>query len=124
AGQPVESGEALLTRILTARREAWEQVELARLQAKGITPKDDVWKKMYKEPLPPDTSNLPELPEGWLWTTLGALTMWGPQNGLYLHKDKYGRGASIVRIDDYQPGWSRAVSELQKVDADIESREK
>src|SRR5690606_19347072 len=31
AGQPIESGEALLTRILTARREAWEQAELAKM---------------------------------------------------------------------------------------------
>lgn len=72
-GEPVETGEALLARILTARREAWEQAELAKMQAKGITPKDDEWKKKYKEPTPPDTSELSELPEEWVWTSLGQL---------------------------------------------------
>ncbi len=27
--------------------------------------------KKYKDPPPPDTSQLPELPEGWCWTTIG-----------------------------------------------------
>ena len=35
--------------------------------AHGYAPKDDSWKKKYKEPAPPDTSNLPELPKGWTW---------------------------------------------------------
>lgn len=69
-GQPVESGEALLHSILAARRAAWEQSELAKMQAKGIKPKDDAWKKKYKEPAPADTVGLPDLPEGWAWVTL------------------------------------------------------
>lgn len=72
-GEPVESGEALLTRILTARREAWEQAELAKMKAKGVKPANDNWKKKYKEPAPSDTSDLPELPEDWVWTSLGQL---------------------------------------------------
>jgi len=39
------------------------------MKAKGIKPKDDSWKKKYKEPAGPDTANLPELPEGWVWAT-------------------------------------------------------
>ncbi|TWI06078.1 type I restriction enzyme S subunit [Luteimonas cucumeris] len=73
AGKPIESGEALLARILTARRQAWEQAELAKMQAKGITPKDDAWKKKYKEPAPPGTIDLSELPEGWVWTSVEQL---------------------------------------------------
>lgn len=73
AGHPVESGEALLTRILTARRKAWERAELAKMKVKGITPKNDAWKKKYKEPAPPDTTELSELPERWVWTSLGQL---------------------------------------------------
>ena len=38
--------------------------------AKGKPPKDDRWKAKYKEPQPPDTSDLPELPEGWCWATV------------------------------------------------------
>ena len=37
--------------------------------AKGKPPKDDRWKAKYKEPQPPDTSELPDLPEGWCWAT-------------------------------------------------------
>jgi type I restriction enzyme S subunit len=33
-------------------------------------PKNDKWKAKYKEPEPPDASDLPELPEGWRWTTV------------------------------------------------------
>lgn len=36
-------------------------------------PKSDKWKAKYEEPEPPDTEGLPELPEGWVWTTLGQL---------------------------------------------------
>jgi type I restriction enzyme S subunit len=66
----LESGEALLARILTARREAWEKAELAKMKAKGITPANDKWKQKYQEPSPPDTTDLPELPDGWSWASV------------------------------------------------------
>jgi len=64
-----ETGAGLLKRILKARREAWEVAELTKLKAKGKTPKDDSWKTKYKEPEPPNTEELPELPDGWVWAT-------------------------------------------------------
>ena len=70
AGEPMESGEALLARILNARRAAWEAAELKKLKAKGKTPNDDRWKQKYQEPTRPDTSDLPELPEGWVWASM------------------------------------------------------
>jgi type I restriction enzyme S subunit len=51
----------LLERILKERREKWEAEQLAQMKAKGKTPKDDSWKLKYKEPVAPDTSDLPEL---------------------------------------------------------------
>lgn len=48
-----ETGAQLLERVLVERRARW--------QGRG----------KYKEPAAPDTSNLPELPEGWVWTCLG-----------------------------------------------------
>lgn len=66
----LESGQALLARILKARREAWEQAELEKMKAKGTTPANDKWKQKYEEPSAPDTTNLPELPDGWLWASL------------------------------------------------------
>lgn len=53
---------------------------LPQMKAKGIKPKDDSWKKKYKEPAGPDTANLPELPEGWVWTALGQLA-WSVKDG-------------------------------------------
>lgn len=50
-GRSYETGEQLLQRILETRRSQW----------KG--------KGKYKEPAAPDTTDLPELPEGWLWVS-------------------------------------------------------
>jgi type I restriction enzyme S subunit len=65
-----ETGADLLKRILVARREAWEAAELAKLSAKGKAPKNDDWKKKYVEPAAPDTSNIPKLPDGWVWASI------------------------------------------------------
>lgn len=69
-----EPADVLLRRILSDRRRRWEQAELAKLKAAGKSPKDDVWKAKYEEPKPPDTKELPELPEGWRWATVEQLT--------------------------------------------------
>ena len=63
----LESGEALLTRILKARRAAWEKAELDKMKAKGQKPADDSWRRKYLEPVPPNTTDLPQLPQGWVW---------------------------------------------------------
>lgn len=63
----LEPASELLKRILKERREKWEAEQLAKFKAKGKLPKNDDWKKKYKEPTPPNTSNLPKLPEGWVW---------------------------------------------------------
>jgi len=65
----VEPADQLLKRILAERRAKWEAEELAKIKAKGTKPKDDSWKKKYKEPAGPDSTNLPELPEGWVWVS-------------------------------------------------------
>ena len=58
-GRDYEPGERLLERILEERRARWEAQEKRRGK--------------YKEPSPPDTSSLPELPEGWVWATVAQL---------------------------------------------------
>ncbi len=62
-----EPADVLLERILKERRRRWEEAELAKMEAKGEPPKNDKWKAKYKEPADPDTTNLPDLPEGWCW---------------------------------------------------------
>lgn len=68
-----ESADVLLARILKERRRRWEEVEFAKLKAAGKAPKDEWWKAKYQEPAAPDTSTLPELPEGWDWASLEQL---------------------------------------------------
>lgn len=67
-----EPASELLQRILAERRCRWEEMQLAKFKAKGQElPKN--WKAKYKEPVAPDTTNLPPLPEGWCWCCGDAL---------------------------------------------------
>ena len=59
-GRDYESADRLLGRILSERRALWESQEKRRGK--------------YVEPSPPDTSDLPELPEGWAWATLAQIS--------------------------------------------------
>jgi len=54
-GRSYETGAQLLQRILETRRSQW----------KG--------KGKYKEPAAPDTTDLPELPEAWVWATVETI---------------------------------------------------
>ena len=66
AGRPDESAENLLARILSERRAKWEE---------GQETGDGRRKKKYKEPAPPDTDGLPELPQGWVWANFDQLLL-------------------------------------------------
>jgi len=67
----VEPAHELLKRIRVERRKKWEEGELGKMRAKGKVPADDRWKAKYQEPEPVNSSDLPELPDGWCWATLG-----------------------------------------------------
>jgi type I restriction enzyme S subunit len=66
--QPQEAGAQLLERILKERRARWEAKQLAKFQEQGKAPPKG-WQDKYPEPVKPDTSELPELPEGWVWAS-------------------------------------------------------
>ena len=68
-----ETGEQLLQRILTERRQRWEQQKLAEFKEKNKKPPKD-WQKKYPEPVQPDTGDLPELPEGWVWASVSQIS--------------------------------------------------
>jgi type I restriction enzyme S subunit len=122
-GRDYEPADQLLQRILRERRARWEVDTLAKMIASGKHPKVDRWKEKYKEPVPPDTTNLPNLPEGWCWTSFDQLIVSGPQNGLYKAASAYGSGTPIVRIDDYQNDSYRSVAELKRLRLLSEERE-
>lgn len=69
---PAETGAQLLDRILTERRARWEAKQLAKFKEQGKAPPKD-WQKKYPEPVQPDTTDLPELPDGWVWATLSQV---------------------------------------------------
>jgi type I restriction enzyme S subunit len=72
----IEPASELLKRILVERRKKWEEDYVKKyVAAHGHAPKDDSWKKKYKEPAVPDTSNLPQLPEGWVWCSFDAISI-------------------------------------------------
>jgi len=82
-GRSYETGEQLLQRILESRR----------TQCKG--------KGKYKEPAAPDTTELPELPDGWVWSSLnylgdaiGGLTK-NPKRAKFKRKLPYLRVANV-----------------------------
>jgi type I restriction enzyme S subunit len=65
-----ETGAQVLKRLSAKRRDRWEDAELKRLRAGGKPPKDEKWKKKYKEPAPPRMDGLPHLPTNWKWARL------------------------------------------------------
>ena len=67
-----EPASKLLERILIERRQKWEANQLAKFAAAEKEPPKN-WREKYVEPTPPDTTDLPELPESWCWATLGQL---------------------------------------------------
>jgi len=67
---PSETGAQLLQRILAERRARWEAGQIAKFEQQGKAPPKN-WKGKYVEPAKPDVSDLPMLPEQWVWTSLG-----------------------------------------------------
>ena len=74
--QPLETGAQLLQRILQERRARWEARQLAKFAEQGKTPPKD-WQKKYPEPVQPDASGLPQLPQGWVWATIDQIAQVG-----------------------------------------------
>jgi len=75
----LEPASALLERILEERRARWGAEQLKKMKAKDKVPRDNKWKRKYKEPALPDTMELPELSEGWVWATVDQLGAAGEQ---------------------------------------------
>ena len=68
----VEPADKLLERILAERRKKWEEAELAKMKKAGKKPKDEKWKKKYKEPERADQIDM-EMPDAWVSATVKQL---------------------------------------------------
>ena len=90
-----EPASALLARILKERRLKWEADQLAKFAAAKKEP-PKYWKEKYVEPTPPDTTGLPELPDGWCWARFGQLAQF--QNGRAFPSKEYAtQGEKLLR---------------------------
>lgn len=103
---PSETGAQLLERILIERRVRWEAKKLAKFAEQGKTPPKD-WKNKYLEPVQPDTAGLPELPDGWVWTSLDMLgeIASGVAKGNKIGADVEVREVPYLRVANVQRGF-------------------
>ena len=88
-GREYEPADRLLDRIITERRAQWESQKKRRGK--------------YKEPIPPDTTDLPDPPEGWVWATVGQLSS-RIQYGTSAKAKADSSGPPVLRMGNIQDG--------------------
>jgi type I restriction enzyme S subunit len=119
-GRDYEPASVLLERILAERKQRFIEEEAekerdkeeakARDKGKPWTQKDDAKtlqkgrekaEAKYQEPQAPDTSELPDLPEGWCWATVEQL-VWDSSYGTSQKCDYEAKGPAVLRIPNIQ----------------------
>ena len=88
-GRDYEPADRLLERILAEGHAHWEFQERRRGK--------------YKESFVPDTSDLPELPDGWVWATLGQVS-YRIQYGTSSKAGPDATGIPVLRMSNIQNG--------------------
>ena len=89
-GRDYEPADRLLDRILAERRASWEFQDKRRGQ--------------YKEPAAPDTSDLPGLPEGWVWSRFDQ-TVCSLEGGTAVAATSDPSGRPVLRSSAVRPGF-------------------
>jgi type I restriction enzyme, S subunit len=89
-----ETGNELLQRILSARREGWEAQQLQSFQKGGSEP--TAWRTRYAQPNEPETAGLHELPRSWSWVSPKQLS--SPDR----HSLAIGPFGSDLKVSDYR----------------------
>lgn len=100
--EALETGAQLLARILKQRRANWEAKQLAKFQQQGKTPPKG-WQDKYPEPVKPDTGDLPELPEGWVWASVDQVAE--VFLGKMLDKTKHTSGTKMPYLRNVNIRW-------------------
>ncbi len=101
----LEPASVLLERILEERRAKWETKHPG---------------KQYKPPVPPDTDDLPGLPEGWVWTNLRQLkefSLYGPR---FSSKDYSREGKVVLRTSDISDSGKVSLDKAPRLPLDDE----
>jgi type I restriction enzyme S subunit len=117
-----EDGQMLLDRIIRERREKWEKDQLQKFKEKGKEPPKN-WQSKYEEPSAPDTSELPELPEGWARATIHQLNsaVRPISYGVLQPGDDLDEGVPLVRVCDVADG-RVAIEQLKRIAPAISSQ--
>lgn len=104
--EPTETGVQLLERILTERRARWEAKQLDKFKQQGKVPPKD-WQKKYPEPVQPESTELPDLPAGWVWASLDMLgeIASGVAKGTKRDADIEVREVPYLRVANVQRGF-------------------
>ena len=99
--RPKETGRQLLDRILQERRRRWEEEQLANYEKAGTKPPAG-WKDKYKDPVEPDASSLPTLPEDWCVSSLEQITsaIRVICYGILMPKENIPDGVPYVKVRD------------------------
>ena len=116
-----EQAAALLDRVLKERRRRWEQAELAKLQVAGKKPKDDRWKRRYRDARPVSIFELGEsaqtLPEGWCWASLGQMA-WSVKDGPH-YSPKYAKeGVPFITGGQVRP-WGVDFDHAKRISGEL-----
>ena len=101
-GRSYEPADRLLARILSERRARWEAQEKRRGK--------------YVEPSPPDSSDLPELPDGWVWATVAQLSS-RIEYGTSSKASSVPAGIPVLRMGNIQDG-ELSFSDLKYLETD------
>ena len=120
---PAETAEELLKRILVQRRQSWEKDQISKFREKGRTPPKN-WQARYKEPIVPETSDLPALPEGWCWASLDQVSavVGGITKGQKILDRHPTREVPYLRVANVQRGYLdlREVKRIPARESEIE----
>jgi type I restriction enzyme S subunit len=99
----IEPASELLNCIFKNRRLKWNANHFAQMKDKGsMTSIDDRLAEKYKEPISPDTSDLPRLPEGWIWVTLDQLA-WSVKDGPHYSPEYIDQGIPFITGGNIRP---------------------
>lgn len=92
----MEPASELLKRILTERRRRWEEAQLKKFKDAGKSPPKH-WESKYSEPIDPDSTDLPPLPQGWCWAKVEQLA-WASGYGTSEKCSETNAGIAVLRI--------------------------
>lgn len=99
----LELAPKLLERILKERREKWEEQQLEQFKVKGKMPKNDKWRKKYKDPKPAAVLVKLEIPNEWELASIDQIAE--VLLGKMLDKAKHTAGKKLPYLRNINVRW-------------------